>query len=59
MFHFKIWFRLCVTRRLKAAIVEPETSTARKRLGNPVSATRDTQATTEELFGTVFSIKSV
>jgi hypothetical protein len=40
--------------------VEPgETSIAKQRLGKQVSATTDTQAKLEELFGTKFSIPSV
>jgi hypothetical protein len=40
--------------------MEPEvTSIARQRLGEQVSAATDTQATTEELLGTMFSIRSV
>lgn len=46
-----------VTSRLKSGIVEPEdTSIARQRLGKGDSATTDTQATLEELLGTVFSV---
>jgi hypothetical protein len=45
---------------MKAGIVEPEeTSTARQRLSKQVSAATDTQETTDELLGTVFSIRSV
>lgn len=40
--------------------MEPEeTSIARQRLGKQISAGTDTQATIEELFGTMFSIRSV
>jgi hypothetical protein len=40
--------------------VEPEeTPIAKKRLGKQVSAATDTQATIEELLGTMFSIGSV
>jgi hypothetical protein len=40
--------------------VEPEqTSIARQQLGKQVSAATDTQATIEELFGTMFSIRPV
>jgi hypothetical protein len=42
---------------LKAGIVE--TSVARQRLGKQVSAATDTQATIEELLGTMFCIRSV
>jgi hypothetical protein len=48
-----------VIRRLKAGIVGPETSIARQRLGKQISAATDTQATIEELLGTVFSIRSL
>jgi hypothetical protein len=40
--------------------MEPEeTDTARQQLGKQVSASTDTQATVEELLGTMFSIRSV
>jgi hypothetical protein len=40
--------------------VEPEeTSIARQRLGKQVSAATDTQATIEELLGTIFSLLPV
>jgi hypothetical protein len=49
-----------VTRCLKARIVEPEEmSFSRQRLGKQVSAATDTQATKEELLGTMFSVRSM
>jgi hypothetical protein len=49
-----------VTWSLKAGIVQPdEKSIARQRLDNEVSAATDTQATTEELLETIFSVRSV
>jgi hypothetical protein len=44
---------------LKAGIVEPEeTSTTRQRLGKQVTAATDTEATIEELLGTMFSVEN-
>jgi hypothetical protein len=49
-----------VTQRLKAGIVEPEeTSVDRQRLGKQASAATDTQASIEELLGTIFSIQAM
>jgi hypothetical protein len=48
-----------MTCRLKAGIVELETSNVRKRFGKQVSAATDTQATIEELLGMMFSLRSV
>jgi hypothetical protein len=40
--------------------MEPEeTSITRQRLGKHVSAATETQATSEELLGTMFSVRSV
>jgi hypothetical protein len=53
-------YNTIVTWRLKAGIVEPEeTSIATQRLGKQVSAANGTQATIEELLGTMSSIRSV
>jgi hypothetical protein len=49
-----------VTWCLKARIVEPEEmSVTRQWLGKQVSAAMNTQATTEELLGTMFSLRSM
>jgi hypothetical protein len=40
-------------------VEQEETSIARQRLGKHVFAATDTQATTEELLGTMFCIQSV
>jgi hypothetical protein len=49
-----------VTKCLKPRIVErEETSVARQRLGKQVFAATDTQASIEELLGTIFSIQAI
>jgi hypothetical protein len=50
----------CTECSLKAGIAETEEMyIARQRLGRQVTAATNTQATTDELLGTIFSVQAV